>query len=172
MKGLQVKYNLLHIFFWMSYCAIYGYIAVLLQHKGMSNTLIGVTSGLTCALTIISTPFVSGLIGRIRGLTLKKLIIIVCLAALASWFVLISILMPQAGLLVFFVLSGNLIAVVVPLLTMICMNYLTAGYEVNFGLSRGLGSVSYATSAVVFGLLIERFNPDILLPAFAIGWGG
>lgn len=169
MKHLQMKYNLLHIFFWMTYCAIYGYIAVLLQFKGMSNTLVGVTSGITCALTMFTTPAFSSLVGKVKGLSIKNLITISYVLTVLVWMALILIPMPQIGLLVLFVISGNLCAVNIPLLTMICMNYLTEGHDVNFGLSRGLGSISYATSAVVFGLLIEKFNPTILGWMFVAG---
>lgn len=169
MKYLQMKYNLLHIFFWLTYCAIYGYIAVLLQYKGMSNTLVGVTSGATCALTMFSTPAFSSLVGKIKGLGIKQLIIINYILTVLVWMTLVLVPMPQTGLMIMFVISGNLCGVNIPLLTMICMNYLTAGKDVNFGLSRGLGSISYAASAVVFGLLIERINPTILGWAFLAG---
>ena len=39
------------------------------------------------------------------------------------------------------------------------MDYLKAGQYINFGLSRGLGSVSYAAGAVLVGQLIDIINP-------------
>lgn len=70
-----MKYNFVHILFWVSYCSVYGYIAVYLQFKGLSNTLIGVVSGGACLLSIVTSPFVSSLLSKIKGLTIKKLLV-------------------------------------------------------------------------------------------------
>ncbi|MBQ7676866.1 MAG: MFS transporter [Lachnospiraceae bacterium] len=161
-KHLQLKYSLLHIFFWLSYCCVYGYIAVFLRYRGMSNTMIGLTSGINCAMTIVTTPFFTGLVGKTKGLTIKKMIVISYSLMIALWAAMIWLPFPQAVLMLLFIALGNLMGVNVPLLTTICMNYLTDGLSVNFGLARGLGSVSYATTAVVLGLLIERIDPTVL----------
>lgn len=79
MKKLQMKYNLLHILYWMATCCIYGYVAVFLQYKGMSNTEIGIVSGSGCILTIFLSPFVTSLISKIKGLTIKQLLSIIYL---------------------------------------------------------------------------------------------
>ena len=42
------------------------------------------------------------------------------------------------------------------------------GKEINFGLARGMGSISYAVSAVLLGQFIEFFNPTILAYVFVI----
>ena len=51
---------------------------------------------------------------------------------------------------------------------MIAMNYIQDGKEINFGLARGMGSISYAVSAVLLGQFIEFFNPTILAYVFVI----
>ena len=57
MKSLQSKYNILHILYWISYLSIYGYIAIFLQYKGLSNTEIGIVSGAGALLSIFISPF-------------------------------------------------------------------------------------------------------------------
>ncbi len=161
-KHLQLKYSLLHIFYWFSNCCVFGYLAVFLRYRGMTNTLVGLTSGLCCALSIVLTPYVTGLVGRIRGLTLKKLIISTYLITVLLWGVMVLFPLPQLFLMLLFILLGNLVLSNVPLLTTVCMNYLTGGYEVNFGLARGMGSVSYAATAVVLGILVDSFDPTVL----------
>ena len=49
------------------------------------------------------------------------------------------------------------------------MNYIAQGVEVNFGLARGMGSVSYATSAVVLSNFVEWFDPNVLSVLFLCG---
>jgi PPP family 3-phenylpropionic acid transporter len=56
----------------------------------------------------------------------------------------------------------------VPLLSTICMDYLKVGKYINFGVSRGMGSVAYAVIAVILGQLIEFFNPNACTYLFII----
>lgn len=42
------------------------------------------------------------------------------------------------------------------------MDYIKDGKYINFGLSRGLGSIAYASGAVVVSQLIDLFNPTII----------
>ena len=57
----------------------------------------------------------------------------------------------------------------VPLLSMICMNHLKVGHYINFGISRGLGSIAYATTAFSIGLLVDKLNPSLLVIFFVCG---
>ena len=166
MKKLQMKYNLLHILYWMATCCIYGYVAVFLQYKGMSNTEIGIVSGSGCILTIFLSPFVTSLISKIKGLTIKQLLSIIYLiiADLTLALVDLSVIL----IMLLYVSMMSLIVSTVPFLSMIAMNYIQDGKEINFGLARGMGSISYAVSAVLLGQFIEFFNPTILAYVFVI----
>ena len=48
------------------------------------------------------------------------------------------------------------------------MNYLKDGQYINFGLARGLGSISYAAGAIIVGQLIDFFNPTVIAFVYAI----
>ena len=74
-----MKYNLLHILFWITNLSIYGYIAIFLQYKGLTNTEIGLVSGTGALCSIFISPFISSLITKIKGLTIKKMILILYL---------------------------------------------------------------------------------------------
>lgn len=71
--SLKAKYNFLHLFYWFTGCCINGFIAVFLQSKGLSNTEIGIVTGGSCVATIFLSPFMSSLISKIKGMTIKKL---------------------------------------------------------------------------------------------------
>lgn len=168
MNKLQLKYNFLQILYWIGSCCICGYIAVFLQFKGMSNTEIGIVSGGGCMVTIFLSPFISSLISKIEGLTICKLMtsiyLILSLIFLGITFVDLStiIIMILYTLLMFLVIS------IVPFLSMIATNYIQTGEEINFGLARGMGSISYAVSALLLGHFIDIFNPNILPIVFVI----
>ena len=77
--SLKAKYNFLHLFYWFTGCCINGFIAVFLQSKGLTNTEIGIVTGGSCIATIFLSPFMSSLISKIKGMTIKKLMTILML---------------------------------------------------------------------------------------------
>lgn len=162
MKNLQIKYNFIHIFHWMATCSIYGYVAVFLQYKGLSNTLIGICTGGGCICTIFLSPFISSLVTKIKRLTINTTLTLIYIFNLIAFLILGFIPLPTFVIIGVYILVLALATSVVPLLSMIAMNYISTGNDLNFGLSRGIGSVSYAATAVLLGQLTGLFNPTVL----------
>lgn len=168
MNKLQFKYNILHIMYWMSACCICGYVAVFLQFKGMSNTEIGIVSGGGCMVTIFLSPFISSLISKIKGLTIHKLMTIIYLILSFIFLGITFIDLPVLIIMILYTLLMSLVVSIVPFLSMIATNYIQAGIKINFGLARGMGSISYAISALLLGRFIDIFNPNILAIVYVI----
>ena len=168
MKNLQMKYNLLHFFFWITSCCIFGYVAVFLQYRGLSNSLIGIVSGGGCLGSLFASPLISGVFEKIKGLTIKKLIITLYIVQAVSFACMAILPLPTIVTMVLYIVLYILNISCVPFLSTLAMDYISAGEELNFGLSRGMGSVSYAISAVVLGQLITLTNPSIIFYVFAL----
>lgn len=167
-KSLQMKYNILHILFWISYLSIYGYIAIFLQYKGLTNAEIGVVSGAGALLSMFVSPFISSLISKIKGLTIKKMMLILYFIMLVLFVSLVFFDLPIWLIMMMYVALLCLAVSNVPFLSMICMDYLKAGKYVNFGLSRGMGSVAYAVGAVVVSQMISWINPTVIVYVYII----
>jgi PPP family 3-phenylpropionic acid transporter len=48
------------------------------------------------------------------------------------------------------------------------MEYINAGYRLNYSLSRGIGSLAYSVVTLIMGFAISRTSEDIIIPAFMI----
>ena len=48
------------------------------------------------------------------------------------------------------------------------MEYINAGYRLNYSLSRGIGSLAYSVATLIMGFAISRTSEDIIIPAFMI----
>ena len=164
---LQMKYNLLHITFWAAYCAIYGYVAVFLQSKGMSNSLIGVVTGVGAVSTIVISPMISGLVGK-HGLTTKSLLLIMNLCMAVLFMAMAFLPLPTILIMIMFMILICLVVSCVPFLTTICMDHLRCGNYLDFGLSRGMGSVAYASTAFVLGQVLKYVSPNILAISYVL----
>lgn len=163
-----MKYNLIHFFYWITSCVVFGYITVFLKYKGLSNTQIGLVSGIGAVTSIIVSPFVSSIIYKIKNLTINKLILILYIIMYTSFFILIFFDMPVIVIMCLYISLICFVVSIVPFLSVICMNYLKIGKYINFGLSRGIGSISYALSAIMLGKLTELFNPSIVAYVFVL----
>jgi len=75
---------------------------------------------------------------------------------------------PAFLVMIFYVIMYALNMSTVPMLTMIAMNYINEGTYVNFGLARGIGSASWATSALVFGQVVSFLGANILSIAYCV----
>ncbi len=159
MKKLQMKYNLLHLFYWITYCCVYGFVAIFLHYKGLSNTQIGIVTGLGAAITIITSPYIASLIGKIKGMTTKKLVTLTFIGQFILYALMSFLPLPAPILIILYIALISLMAADVPVLSQICMDYLKDGEYLNFGLSRGIGSLSYASGAAIMGILVDVLNP-------------
>ena len=166
--SLKAKYNFLHLFYWFTGCCINGFIAVFLQSKGLSNTEIGIVTGGSCVATIFLSPFMSSLISKIKGMTIKKLMTFLMLTTVLLYIVMAFLPIPAFLVMIFYVIMYALNMSTVPMLTMIAMNYINEGTYVNFGLARGIGSASWATSALIFGQVVSFLGANILSIAYCV----
>lgn len=163
-----MKYNLIQFFYWITSCVIFGYATVFLRYKGLTNTEIGLVSGIGAVLSIIVSPFVSSLVSTIKSLSINKLVLILYLIMYFSFIIQILFDIPVIITMLLYIVLICLVVSIVPFLSMICMNYLKVRQYINFGLSRGIGSISYALSAIVLGQLTELFNPTIIAYVFIV----
>ena len=163
-KGFQVKhqYTLVQALYWISSCALMGYAAVYLQYKGLSNTLIGIVVGGAACISIGVQPLVAQLSESFRGLTVKRLILLMIGLAAVLFVVLTLAPLPVAGIMAVYIGMYTIYNSLPPLLSAMGMEFINRGYYLNFGFSRGIGSISYAFCAAALGMAIDRFHPGIL----------
>ncbi len=164
----QFRHNALQFFYYMAICAMGGFTAVFLQYKGMSNSMIGVVSGLGSFGILFVSPLVNRLMEKIPFLTAKKTLTLSFYCLIISFFLIVAIDIPRIVLSVLFVASNILLVSVLSITTILPMEYIRTGHELNYGVARGYGSISYAISAVVIGRFCQMINPNVLFVFFLI----
>lgn len=164
LEKVQVKhqYSVVQALYWMTSCALAGYAAVYLQDRGLSNTLIGMTVGGAACLSMVIQPLAAQVVESISGLTVKKVIQALIVMMAVMFGVLTVIPVPVAGVVILYMGMNTLNYCMPPMLSAMGMEFINRGYYLNFGLSRGLGSISYAVCAAVLGIVIDRFFPGVL----------
>lgn len=169
MKEIQLKYTFLQIFYWLSSCALQGYTAILLLSKGLSNTEIGIVTGVSCVLSIFLSPYISSMPTKFQGLTVKKLMYACSFLSAVSFLALSFVKLPVMLIMLFYIFAILIFVAIVPFLSKIATDYIHEGYTLNFGLARGMGSVSYATSALILAQFVNYFSPDFVSVIYSVG---
>lgn len=160
--SMKMKYNLLYFFYCVAGCCFAGFVAVFLQYKGVSNTLIGIVTGGGCVASIFLAPALSSLIMKVADLNVKKMINLVYFLLTVCFCLIVFLPLPALAVMVIYMILYAVFLSTGPFLQMLASDLMIAGMDVNFGVARGLGSTAWAISALVFGVLVERFNPTIL----------
>lgn len=162
-----IKYSWLQGSFWMSFCIVFNYASIFLLSRGYSNSRIGIVIALAGLISALLQPLVAGLADRGGKLNLRTLILLFCGCMLLCAAVL---LIPGLWFLCNALFYGILLAalqILTPLVNAIGMECINRGISVNFGLARGIGSISFALMSFLAGACIERFS-TIVIPMLII----
>jgi len=159
---LNINYAAIQGFYWMTFSIVIGYASVYLLDKQYSNSQIGYILAMGNILAVILQPLASSIIDQERKITLRHIVItfLACLVLLSL--LLTSIDRASLLLSISFVLLLSIFVSLHPLINSLSFIFENKGIQINFGLARGIGSVSYAIMAMIIGNLLKTNSPSIL----------
>lgn len=162
-KTLTFHYMLQQMAYWAAAAGIMSFATAFLLEKGFAASQVGTLLAAGNLLSCAVQPLLADRADRIGGDVLTRLI--VGLTALCIVFFSALQLLPISqwlfGLL--YLLGVFTFDVMMPLLNSICVSYHHQGYAINYGLSRGIGSLAYSVAALVIGKAIADFGADWMI---------
>ena len=163
-KGFwTLRYTLINVTYFVAFCTIHALAAVYLLDRGFSNTEVGILLAVANILSAILQPIIAGIIDKPGPLTNRRFILIsVSIIAVGS---ILLMLFGNVKALVFviYVIIYMIQFTYQPVMTALCFEYQKAGYNIFYGLARGLGSASFAVTSAFVGGAVERSGVGILL---------
>lgn len=161
--GSTFKYSINQGSFWASYSSVFAYASVFLLSRGFSNHEIGLTVALGSAASALLQPFVGAFADRSRKCILHRLII----AGSLVMIVLSGHILSVGKIFWFTALLYGLLVAVMQLLTPLTyslgMFFINRGVPINFGIARGIGSLTYALLSTALGYIIESVSVDAVI---------
>jgi len=166
-KNANLYFSLILGLFWMILGLMLGMVSVYLQAQGFSNSKIGLTLGCVYTLSTFLQPALAVLYDR-TGKPLRQ-----CIAVTYAVVALLTasvLFLPVSGI----ALTVNLIALfALQSALQSCVNSLVqtfeqAGFDVNFGAARGVGSLVYGIVIAIAGAALEKYSA-LHLPAVYLG---
>lgn len=163
LRTLQIRYTLIQMLYWSAYAALGGFQTALLLERGFSSGEVGVFAALRCLAGIL-VPAIGGWADRHPRIPLKY-ILCACLTAAMGITLLFYFVHPGfLGTAVILFLLGIVELNIYPLLNSLAVQFINVGLEVNYSLSRGLGSLAYAILCVVLGRVSASVGVEWVLP--------
>ncbi len=150
-------YSLLHGSLWAVYGVLLTYANRYLLNVGLNNMKVGILLGMATALSFVLQPVLTALTDR-RRMSVRG---VICLCAIVMFLATAALLLPAKALWVTVALFAAA-CIALQILPAFCnalgMAGIRSGLKINFGISRGVGSVTFAISARLTNLAIEQWG--------------
>ncbi|MBO4338114.1 MAG: MFS transporter [Lachnospiraceae bacterium] len=158
-----LRYTLLNAAYFVAFCSLHAYAAVYLLANGFNNTEVGILLAAANIVSAVLQPLIGGIIDKPGYLTNRRFILFSVAAIFAGS--LILMLVPGNKMIIFAVYAFIYMIQFAyqPVMTALCFEYQKAGCDIYYGLARGLGSASFAFSAMFIGRIVEKSGVTILL---------
>ena len=165
MKKANSLYIALQVSLWGIYGVLYSYANRYLLSQGLSSTATGILLAVATAVAFVLQPVLTSIIDKkkigLKGvLLLLSLLMLVCSAVMpfinVTWVVALVYALAYVGVVVYpaFINAMGMVAI-------------KSGYNVNFGVARGVGAFVFGVTAWGTNKLIEVFT-ESAVPFFAI----
>ncbi|WP_311561641.1 MFS transporter [Peptoniphilus duerdenii] len=161
----KIKYYTTMGLYWSVIAACVSFLNVFLTGRGLGTAEIGFLTAVGNGLAAIFQPIVSKVCSRSNKNERDFLVLISMLAMT----LVIMALERKAGLAmkIEIVAAIALVLVMQPLLNSLGYFYIARSVEINYGVSRGIGSITFAITSFILGILSE-INKDLSMVMGAV----
>lgn len=163
LRRIQFQYTVIQMLYWAAYGAIAAFQTTLLLGRGFSSGDVGVFIALRCMAGLV-VQSIGGWADRHPRVPLKYILTVCLILAVGITSVFYATRPGFVGTAVLLFLLGALELNVSPLLNSLAMQFINAGTDLNYSLSRGLGSLAYAVVCVLLGRVSASVGVEQVLP--------
>ena len=162
-KSLTFRYTLHQMTYWAIAAGVVSFATAFLLQKGFAASMVGTLLAAGNLLSCLFQPLLADRADRIGGNVLKWLTVgLTVLSGLC--FTAVQLLpLPNVIFGLLYLLGVFFFDAMNPLMNALNVSYTSGGYTINYGFSRGLGSLAYAFSALVIGKIMARFGADWMI---------
>ena len=162
-RSLTFQYTFHQMAYWATAAGVVSFATAFLLQKGFAASTVGILLASGNLLSCVFQPVLADRADRIGGNVLKWLTVGLTLLS-ALCFVSIQLLpLPAMAFGLLYLLGVFAFDAMNPLMNALNVSYMTSGYTINYGLSRGLGSLAYAFAALGIGKVMARFGADWMI---------
>lgn len=161
-RKLNINFSFIQSFYWMTFCTSSGFASVFLLSREFDNREVGIVLALANIFAVVLQPMVASYVNASKHITLKQ--VIVMLGFVAVTLCAVMLVLPKVFFItaILFILILTAVFIIQPLINSLVFEFVNRGIFINFGITRGIGSVAYAVLSYLLGVLVERFGGSVV----------
>ena len=163
MKNLTFRYSITQFTYWAASSGAAAFATTYLLDKGVPSGTVGLMLALAGLVSCLTQPILAAFADRAERFLLTKMLLlfsVLCCLCFSAQLVSGLPLMLTAILYMVGVWSSD---VMVPLLNALSVACNGAGFSINYGAARGIGSAATAISSLVIGFIIAELGTTWML---------
>ena len=162
-KSLTFQYTFHQMAYWATAAGIVSFATAFLLQQGFAASTVGVLLASGNLLSCGFQPVMAHLADRTGGNVLKWMTATLTTVSAACFLSIQLLPLPQVVFGLLYLLGVFAFDAMNPLMNALNVSYMTGGYTINYGLSRGMGSLAYAFAALGIGKVMARFGAEWML---------
>ena len=155
---LTLRYSITHFTHWAAGTAAVSFATLYLMNRGVSAGMAGTLLALSGLLSCISQPFLAAAADRAKKMVIVNMLIGMSVICCLCFVLQLIPGLPVMAAGIFYMIGIWSSDAMVPILNALSVAYQDAGYEINYGMGRGVGAVASAVSALGVGFIIAKFG--------------
>lgn len=164
MKGsLTFRYTLHQMAYWAVAAGVVSFATAFLLEKGFAASTVGVLLASGNLLSCAFQPILADRADRVGGNAIKWLTVGLTVVSTACFAAIQLVTMNNTMFGLLYLLGVFGFDAMNPLMNALNVSYTSGGYSINYGISRGLGSLAYSVSALIVGRIMAKFGPDWMI---------
>lgn len=163
MKNLTLRYSITQFTYWAASSGAAAFATTYLLNKGVPSGTVGLLLAMAGLLSCFTQPVLASLTDKAEQFVLTKMLFLlsaVCCVCFSLQLVSRLPLIVVAALYMVGVWSSD---VMIPLLNALSVACNGAGFSINYGAARGIGSAATAISSLVIGIIIAELGSTWML---------
>lgn len=165
-KNLTVRYCVTQFFYSAVYTASGAFATTYLLGRGLPPSLAGTLLAIAGVLACITQPILAALADKSKSFLLSRLMVLLCVLCVACFGLQFLSGIPLLLASILYVLGFWCNDTMAPLVNALCVACNEAGYTVNFGIARGLGSAASAIASLALGHIIAKLGNNWMFLLF------
>lgn len=158
MKNLTLHYGITQFTFWAASTGAASFATTYLLNQGIAPGIVGTLLAVSGISSCLLQPIFAGIADRSKQFLLRKLLICLSILCIASFGIQLfpNLPLPFTGLLyaIGLLCSDSM----QPLINALYVSYQQAGYPINYGMARGMGSAASAISSLILGYVFAKIG--------------
>ena len=162
-KSLTFQYTFHQMAYWATAAGVVSFATAFLLQQGFAASTVGLLLASGNLLSCGFQPVLASWADRTGGNVLKWLTLVLTLISAACFTSIQLLPLPETLFGLLYLLGVFAFDAMNPLMNALNVSYMTNGYSINYGLSRGLGSLAYAFAALGIGKVMARFGSEWMI---------